>query len=192
MTSWLLRLVAKIISCKIDHIIAQYPNREPLLSWMERNHADSLASCFDSAILESTYIVETETVPDVPIPSIIRWFFESVGRFLGYEAIDDWNHMADVQGITLKNTIFIHKNHIQDTIVFHELVHVLQWRALGDIDFIVTYALQLIRFSYDAHPLEDIAYDWENRFLYRQVQRLEEIVTIHALEQRKSVQRISI
>jgi len=179
MISFFIRLLSKIISRQIDRIIANHPNRETVLSWIQRNNAEDICSYFDFALLESTYIVETENVPNIPIPKFFCWFFDS-------DAIEDWNEM-EAQGITLKDTIFIHKDDCYDWVVFHELVHAVQWRSLGDIDFIFTYGILLFVFSYDDHPLEQIAYDRENWYEKRVMKKIEGCIDSHALEQRDSL-----
>jgi hypothetical protein len=48
-----------------------------------------------------------------------------------------------------------------ETIHFHELIHVVQWRTLGPEQFLFIYANGLERFGYLNSPLEVMAFDAE-------------------------------
>jgi hypothetical protein len=52
----------------------------------------------------------------------------------------------------------------EESLHFHELVHVVQWRHLGPEQILGRYANGLERFGYRQSPLERIAYDLEERF----------------------------
>lgn len=67
-------------------------------------------------------------------------------------------------GITYAETIFVHKTAASEATVFHELVHVLQWRALGVDDFILTYGMGLIQHGYAQNPFEAVAFDLQSQF----------------------------
>ena len=74
--------------------------------------------------------------------------------------------MVDHDGITYLDTYFIKRTQASDEALhFHELVHVVQWRALGPERFLRTYADGLERFGYRNSPLERMAYDAGRRFL---------------------------
>jgi hypothetical protein len=51
-----------------------------------------------------------------------------------------------------------------ESLHFHELVHVVQWRILGPERFLWAYADGLERFGYRNSPLEVVAYDLQERF----------------------------
>ena len=73
--------------------------------------------------------------------------------------------MVDHDGITYLDTYFIKRTQASDEALhFHELVHVVQWRALGPERFLRTYADGLERFGYRNSPLERMAYDAGRRF----------------------------
>lgn len=44
--------------------------------------------------------------------------------------------------------------HTNTTLVAHELVHTVQWRELGRVGFLITYAKQFVAYGYDNMPLE--------------------------------------
>jgi hypothetical protein len=71
----------------------------------------------------------------------------------------------DMAGITYLDTYFVRADHIHDeSLHFHELVHVIQWRLLGPEEFLERYADGLERFGYRNSPLEVMAYDLQGRF----------------------------
>jgi hypothetical protein len=105
-----------------------------------------------SEILESASAVIVDRVPVPPLSSI------GLRRFADFE-------MGDYDGITYLDTYFLKRSRACDEALhFHELVHVIQWRALGPERFLRAYADGLERFGYRNNPLERMAYDAEHRF----------------------------
>jgi hypothetical protein len=94
-------------------------------------------------------------VSRVPVPPLSAIGFN---RFSGFEQMD-------AAGITYFNTYFVRAAHAHDeSLHFHELVHVIQWRQLGPEKFLTVYADGLERFGYRHSPLEAMAYDFQDRF----------------------------
>jgi hypothetical protein len=74
----------------------------------------------------------------------------------------------DPVGITYKNTYFLNaKNAEDESLHFHELIHAVQWRALGPEAFLILYADGLAKYGYERCPLEQIAYAHQRRFSER-------------------------
>jgi len=70
------------------------------------------------------------------------------------------------QGITYKDTFFLQqKNHKNESLHFHELVHVVQWSRLGVNNFLLAYGFGLYKDGYDDSPLEKMAYEIEKHFV---------------------------
>ena len=71
-----------------------------------------------------------------------------------------------IAGITLNDSYFLKNGTAvrDESVHFHELVHVVQWRILGPATFIKTYAIGLFIQGYENSPLEEIAYTCEDRF----------------------------
>jgi hypothetical protein len=46
---------------------------------------------------------------------------------------------------------------------FHEVVHALEWRALG-VRYLTTYAAGLMKYGYARSPLEVLAFDMQSAF----------------------------
>jgi hypothetical protein len=72
---------------------------------------------------------------------------------------------GDFDGTTYIDTIFLKPTHFNnENMLFHELVHVIQWRLLGPERFLFAYANGLECFGYPQSPLEAMAYDAETAF----------------------------
>jgi hypothetical protein len=107
---------------------------------------------FDAQLLASSMVV---FVPRVPVPPLSA---------MGLDRFKDFEQM-DAGGITYLNIYFVRANqpHLE-SLHFHELVHVIQWRLLGPEKFLAFYADGLERFGYRNSPLEVMAYDFQDRF----------------------------
>jgi len=106
----------------------------------------------DEKILASTKVVFVSRVP-VPLLSA-----------MGLDRFSDFEQM-DAGGITYLNTYFVRANQSHsESLHFHELVHVIQWRLLGPEKFLAFYADGLERFGYRKSPFEVMAYSLQVRF----------------------------
>src|SRR5262249_1210646 len=140
----------------------------PLVAeWLQKtlvtyaSSAKSVASCafprlpnyFTPTTLESAKVVLVDQLPRPPLSS---W---GLTRFADFER-------GDFSGITFLDTFFLKRDQSKnETIHFHELIHVIQWRILGPEQFLRSYADGLERFGYRDSPLEAMAYDAETRFV---------------------------
>jgi hypothetical protein len=94
-------------------------------------------------------------VPKVPMPPLSAM---GLDRFSAFEQMDS-------AGMTYLDTYFVRTDHAHDeSLHFHELVHVIQWRLLGPEKFLALYADGLERFGYRNSPLEEMAYNFQDRF----------------------------
>jgi hypothetical protein len=72
---------------------------------------------------------------------------------------------GNYSAITYKNTYFIRsEGALNESIHFHELVHVVQWDHLGVENFLLAYAIGLLQSGYRNSPLEAMAYTHTARF----------------------------
>lgn len=111
-----------------------------------------LSQYYDPALLTSSKMV---MVSHVPMPPLLA---------MGLDRFKDFEQM-DAGGITYLDTYFVRDDHAQvESLHFHELVHVIQWRLLGPEKFLMRYADGLERFGYRNSPLEVMAYDFQERF----------------------------
>lgn len=133
--------------------------------WIERLHAQHaaraaaareagrgrLAGWFPPALLDSARVVTGEALPFPPVAEY------GLPEFAGMAT-------PDMAGITFGHMYFLRADDPAGTVHFHELVHVVQWQALGVPAFLSTYAVGLAQHSYEASPLESIAFWLEGQF----------------------------
>ena len=107
---------------------------------------------YDAQLLASSMVV---FVPRVPFPPLSA---------MGLEQFRDFEQM-DAAGTTYLNTYFVRADQSHsESLHFHELVHVIQWRLLGPEKFLALYADGLERFGYRKSPLERMAFSLQIRF----------------------------
>jgi len=111
-----------------------------------------LPQYYDAELLASSRAVVVARVPMPPLSA------------MGLNRFSDFDRM-DAGGITYLNTYFVRADHAHDeSLHFHELVHVVQWRLLGPEKFLRLYADGLERLGYRKNPLEEMAYSLQHRF----------------------------
>jgi hypothetical protein len=111
-----------------------------------------LPDFYDADTLAKAKAVAVNKVPVPPLSAM------GLGRFAGFERMD-------AAGITYLDTCFLRADQAWDeSLHFHELVHVVQWRILGPKAFLAAYADGLERYGYRESPLEVMAYDLQARF----------------------------
>jgi hypothetical protein len=105
---------------------------------------------FPAGVLEHARVV---TVTAIPFPPVSEY------------GLPEFEPMATtpMAGITFGKMYFVRSN-ASEGVHFHELVHVVQWKALGISDFLLTYAVGLINHGYARSPLEAIAFELQERF----------------------------
>jgi len=83
---------------------------------------------------------------------------------IGLTQFADFENM-NARGIAYLDTYFVlwHEAE-QESLHFHELVHVIQWQLLGAERFLALYADGLEKHGYRNGPLEVMAYNHEARF----------------------------
>ncbi len=145
-----MRLVAEYIS--LQH--QTYRRRAILLG---RDQKEALAPFFSAPTLDSArvLVLSNERVCNPP--------FYGALLNLGFDPaiLPDFTHMA---AITFVDTVVSHAA-FKDRLLFHELVHVVQYQKLGLEGFAVRYVSGFLGGgSYEAIPLEMNAYQLEARF----------------------------
>jgi hypothetical protein len=135
-----------------------------MAQWMDALHAGhaerslraselglrKLSDHFPARVLNETRVV---TILEIPFPPVSEYSlpeFEPMAR-------------APIAGITFGNMYFVRPD-ASEGVHFHELVHVVQWDALGVSDFLLTYAVGLVQYGYAQSPLEAIAFELQQRF----------------------------
>jgi hypothetical protein len=112
-----------------------------------------LGDYYPASLLQTAKVV---SVPTVPVPPLAE---------LGLPGFEDFEQL-DHDGITYLDTYFVCADLLRDeSLHFHELVHVNQWIHLGPRNFILAYALgHKISGGYRTNPFEVTAYDLQARF----------------------------
>lgn len=110
-----------------------------------------LPACLPTELLGQAKIV---LVPRVPFPPV-----ESFGlpEFVPMQQMS-------FSGITFKDTFFVQEGQASESLCFHELIHVIQWRRLGVDNFLLAYGVGLLQFGYAESPLEKMAYTLQRNF----------------------------
>jgi hypothetical protein len=107
---------------------------------------------FSPAQIEAAKYVIVDRIPVPPLSLI------GLSRFAEFER-------GEYSGITYLDTYFLKKVGADDeSLHFHEMVHVVQWRLLGPEHFLTVYASGLETFGYRDSPLEKMAYDAQEIF----------------------------
>jgi hypothetical protein len=106
---------------------------------------------FSRTQIELAKFVVVERVPVPPLSSI-------GSRFSEFER-------GDYDGVTYLDTYFLKKARADDeSLHFHEMIHIVQWRLLGAEVFVAMYAGDLEKLGYRSSPLEKMAYDAQESF----------------------------
>ena len=113
-----------------------------------------LREYFRPADLDRTRVVESDPFP-IPAPPFCK-----TARRLGL----DFPDLSLVAAITL-DSVIASRGPLGPSLLFHELVHVVQFRLLGVKTFAKLYTRGFLdERSYDGIPLERCAYELERRF----------------------------
>jgi hypothetical protein len=130
-----------------EFVIAHAPQARPVSSfgWPR------LARIYPPELLDRAKAVTLDEVP-----------FPPVGSF-GLPELETMQP-EEPGAITFKDTFFVRRDAHSESLHFHELVHVVQWDRLGVDNFLLAYGVGLAQFGYRNSPLEQMAYDLEERF----------------------------
>jgi hypothetical protein len=110
---------------------------------------------FPLADLERLRVVQPgqERVPNPP-------FYTDLER-LGFTGLPNFTTMG---AITFDDVVVFHEP-LTPQLIFHELVHVIQYRLLGVEEFARLYVRGYLHGGYDGTPLEVCAYQLDGRFI---------------------------
>lgn len=110
-----------------------------------------IAKAYPADLVERARIVSVDRTPFPPVSKF------GLPEFARYEGMR-------FDGITFMNTMFVVKGRELPSLIFHELVHVVQWDRLGADQFLLAYGLGLAQFGYEQSPLEQMAYLLERQY----------------------------
>jgi hypothetical protein len=135
---------------------------------------ERLGEVWPRALLDEARAVPVERVPYPPVSELGLPELEGMAQ-------------ARWSGITFGHMYFVDECDTSEATHFHELCHVVQWKALGVRDFLMTYALGLLAHGYRQSPLEAVAYRLQREFEAGLPGRdLVEVVAAHARSARAS------
>ena len=107
---------------------------------------------FSERLLNTNSMVPADRLPVPPLSALGLW------EFADFES-------QPLSGITFDDTYFLLRGSATDeSLHFHELVHVVQWRVLGPEEFLLLYAAGLAGHGYRRCPLEAVAFDHQESF----------------------------
>lgn len=125
-----------------ETLVANSPHSRPILDY----RFPRIPSFYPARLLEEITVVEVDRVPFPPL------------RALGLLQFADLEH-GEYSGITFGSTYFVRRDRAdQEEIHFHELIHVVQWRELGEELFLLAYAAGFLEAGYERSPLEAMAF----------------------------------
>jgi hypothetical protein len=112
-----------------------------------------LGGFYSEQLLSAARVVAVDQVPAPPLSSF---------GLVGFEEFENGNYA----GITFGDTYFARSDQaLSESLHFHELVHVVQWRHLGPERFLVAYATGFLQGGgYRGNPLERMAYSLQEHF----------------------------
>lgn len=107
---------------------------------------------FPGDLLETVSTVQVDATPQLPLH---EWSLASPVDFVGTGA----------SGLSLLDLVFLrYGGEDRADLLFHELVHAMQWRCLGLNRFLLLYGIGLVQHGYRQSPLEAMAFDLQHRF----------------------------
>lgn len=127
-----------------------------------------LAKYYRPETLGAAHVVVVDKLPAPPLTAL------GLPEFAAFE------HM-DADGITYRDTYFVSRARAdQESLHFHELVHIVQWHILGPTTFLLAYAAGLATAGgYAGNPLEVIAYQLQENFELGAAFRAEPQIELH-------------
>ena len=132
----------------IDHYLEVHAKQARAVNTLGFNR---LNNWFPQELLQRANVV---TVEQVIFPPVHQF---GLPEFAGLQQIE-------LAGITFKDTFFVQKDLLTESLHFHELVHVVQWERLGVDNFLLAYGVGLLQSSYEDGPLEEMAYKLQDEF----------------------------
>jgi hypothetical protein len=146
-----------------DYIIAERDRLALLGTPLGSTDKDALSPYFEPSLLNSVRVVIGESIREPGFAARFRAAGLSVPEF----------SLADA--VTLDRVI-VAKQPLSRFTLFHELVHVVQWRILGIDSFAQRYLLEYRNHGYDSMPLERMAVKLARRYEAGELFSVEEAI----------------
>ncbi|WP_417913246.1 eCIS core domain-containing protein [Candidatus Electronema sp. TJ] len=132
----------------IDHVVQDHAPQARAASSLGFKQ---LPDFFPQDLIEQVKVV---TAAHIPIPPLSSFGLPELAAL----------EQMSAGGITFQNTVFLQVSQASESLLLHELVHVVQWNRLGPDNFLLAYGIGLMQFGYRESPLEQIAYSLQARF----------------------------
>lgn len=147
-------IVKQVAGAVRNYIEEQREKYRAMAEPLHEEDKDALRPYYDAS-LDGIVLALVDQPPENPK------FYAQVAAF-GFKDLPDFSAMA---GITFVDTIVAVRAGYSHSLLFHEMVHVEQYKAMGADGFARAYVDGFLRGgSYDAIPLEQHAYELEGRF----------------------------
>jgi hypothetical protein len=148
-------MVSQLATMVEDYISSSRTKYAPQAVPLSDAQRAAMQQFFPAAVLDSARLCVLRGTR-VPNPSMY-----SMAKMMGIRNLPDFSDMA---AITFVDVIVSHEE-FTDALLFHELVHVTQYRQMGVKEFAARYVNGFIQGgSYEEIPLEKNAYLLEERF----------------------------
>lgn len=123
--------------------------RRGLRRSIESGIAERLSRVF---VWPADWVERVRLIPsEPPLPAVVGW----VERWRPGTSVGP----GEASGITFGWDVVVRPERVDDeALLFHELVHVVQWARLGRLRFLLVYADGVLRHGYMGCPLEVMAY----------------------------------
>jgi hypothetical protein len=114
---------------------------------------------YDPELLDAVRVKE---VAEMEKPA----FYDTLRSKLAFVGMRVHFDFANVAGLTADTCILVRQGQLTTSLLFHEMVHVEQYRQLGMERFARAYLLGLVEsgFVYEQAPFEAIAFELEQRY----------------------------
>lgn len=148
-------VVSQLTAAVEDYILASRKKYLPRAAELPAQQLDPLRAFFPADVLANSrfLVLRGSRIQD---PA-----FYSMARMMGIRNLPSF---SDVAAVTFVDVIVSHEDFTPD-LMFHELVHAVQYAQMGPKQFASFYVNGFIKGgSYEAIPLEKNAYELEARF----------------------------
>ena len=136
---------------------------------------ERLSGYFPVTLLQTARVAIVQSIPFPPVDEL---------------GLPEFHAMSTMPlgGITFGHMFFALDSQFNESLCFHEMIHVVQWNALGFDDFLLTYGVGILQHGYDQSPLEAIAFAAQALFEARTaIPALIGAVTTHARTERATM-----
>jgi hypothetical protein len=148
-------LVSQITSAVEDYILASRKKYLATAAVLPPEQLAPLRAFFPADLLGNArfLVLRGKRIQDPP--------FYSMAKMMGFRNLPSF---SDVAAVTFVDVIVSHEE-FTPSLLFHELVHAVQYAQLGPKQFSILYVNGFIKGgSYEEIPLEKNAYELESRF----------------------------